>query len=154
MATRKLVDAGAAAVFVSHRLDEVLSFADIMSVIREGRMVATLSRAEADEEELIRLILGRELGSLYPRRTRPLGEEVMVVERLGGKIARMCRSVSTAGRLSASLDSWAWGTTGALSSSRRSQGFQRPDHHRREAPARCGDDAEPRPLTACRTSSR
>ncbi len=62
--TRALVEAGAAALFVSHRLDEVLRFADVISVIREGRMVATLGRDEATEPDLIRLILGRELGSL------------------------------------------------------------------------------------------
>ncbi|HWV83810.1 MAG TPA: sugar ABC transporter ATP-binding protein [Capillimicrobium sp.] len=87
-ATRRLVDQGAAAIFVSHRLDEVMRFADRISVIRGGRMVATLNRDETSVEELVRLILGRELGGMYPTKARTVGDEVLSVDGLSGKVVR------------------------------------------------------------------
>lgn len=84
----KVVSAsGSAVLFVSHRLEEVLEISDRISVIRDGRLVGTLDRAGASEEQLIEMMLGRTLGELYPARVEPEGERAFAAHGLSGKIA-------------------------------------------------------------------
>jgi D-xylose transport system ATP-binding protein len=63
---------GLSAIYVSHRLEEVFRVADRITVLRDGKAVATLSTQGTSPDELVRLMVGRELGELYPeRRTKP-----------------------------------------------------------------------------------
>lgn len=68
---RRLRNAGVAVGYVSHRLDEVLSLSDRLSVLRDGHLIATRARAETDVDDLVRLMVGRTLTSEYPRREPP-----------------------------------------------------------------------------------
>ena len=52
-------DAGATVIFVSHRVDEVLSIADSVTIMRDGKLVQTLNRAELTRSALVRLLGGR-----------------------------------------------------------------------------------------------
>ena len=87
-AIRAVARRGSAVLFVSHRLEEVLEISDRISVIRDGRLAGTLTREEATETRLIELMLGRELGQLYPRRAEHEGETVFQVRGLCGAIAQ------------------------------------------------------------------
>ncbi len=69
--------AGVAIVFVSHRLSEVESCADRVVVLRDGAMVGTLARGEIRHEAMIRLMIGRDLQSLYTPPARLPGEAVL-----------------------------------------------------------------------------
>ena len=71
---RRLKADGVGCVFVSHRLDEVLDIADRIAVMRNGELVGTLPREEADAGRLVTLMVGRPLGDLYVRKRPPLGE--------------------------------------------------------------------------------
>ena len=55
-AVHELTDAGGAAVFISHRLDEVLELSDVVTVLRSGRKVAQLARHELSERKLLSLL--------------------------------------------------------------------------------------------------
>lgn len=55
---------GTTLVYVSHRLPEVLALCDAMTVLRDGQVVGTLAREDADEPTLVRMMLGRELQSV------------------------------------------------------------------------------------------
>jgi ribose transport system ATP-binding protein len=57
---------GASVIFISHRLKEVIDVSDRVSVIRDGRMVSTVEAERATQANLIRLMLGRDLGDFYP----------------------------------------------------------------------------------------
>lgn len=57
-AVRKVADRGAGIIFISHRLDEVLSLAHRIVVLRDGKLVADKPRAEVDHEALVELIAG------------------------------------------------------------------------------------------------
>jgi simple sugar transport system ATP-binding protein len=59
-ALRDYAAAGAAIVFISHKLDEVLAVADRITVLRAGRRVASLPAADCDEPELARLMVGHD----------------------------------------------------------------------------------------------
>jgi ribose transport system ATP-binding protein len=84
-AVRAVVAAGAGVLFVSHRLEEVLGLSDRISVLRDGRLVATLAASEATDTHLVELMLGRELGELYPAPPPAHGEEVLSVRALRGR---------------------------------------------------------------------
>jgi ribose transport system ATP-binding protein len=63
---RRYASQGQAILHVSHRLEEVLELADRVTVLRDGQKVGTYEAAELDEEELIRLIVGRDVARVFP----------------------------------------------------------------------------------------
>lgn len=79
---RNLRDHGIACIYISHKLNEVKAISDSICVIRDGRHIATRPAARLREEEIITLMVGRELTALYPREPHPVGDEVLRVERL------------------------------------------------------------------------
>ena len=62
---------GLGIVYVSHRLEEVLRIADRITVLRDGRVAARFGAGEANEQKLIRAMVGRELGERFPPRQAP-----------------------------------------------------------------------------------
>jgi ribose transport system ATP-binding protein len=58
---RRLSAEGVAIVYISHRMEEVLSLADRVTVLRDGRLIGTLPAREANRREVIRMMVGREL---------------------------------------------------------------------------------------------
>jgi ribose transport system ATP-binding protein len=80
---RRLSDKGVAVVFISHRLEEVLQVVKRIIVMRDGRRVGTLPIAEATEEKIIRLMVGRQVG-LFPKEEAVIKEPVLEVRNLSG----------------------------------------------------------------------
>jgi rhamnose transport system ATP-binding protein len=64
---------GAGIIYISHRLEEIFRIADRITVLRDGATVATTARAGVDRAELIRLMVGRELSSVFPKRAIETG---------------------------------------------------------------------------------
>jgi rhamnose transport system ATP-binding protein len=84
---RRLRDAGVAVLFISHRLDEVLSIADRITVLRDGRHIST-SDSTADsggvtEAQLISAMVGRDVAEFFARTEHHAGEVVLRVRDLG-----------------------------------------------------------------------
>ncbi|MSU65908.1 MAG: ATP-binding cassette domain-containing protein [Opitutus sp.] len=65
---RRLRANGTACVYISHKLDEVFSIADRITVLRDGASITTLNVRDATVPLAIRHMVGRELGDLFPRR--------------------------------------------------------------------------------------
>jgi len=61
---RKMADANKAIVFISHKMYEVMTYSDRVTVLRDGRSVDTLLRSETDEAFLTKRMVGRELGEI------------------------------------------------------------------------------------------
>jgi ribose transport system ATP-binding protein len=64
---RKLRDRGLGIIYVSHRLEEVMAIADRITVLRDGKLAGALTRTDASEDRLIRLMVGRELSAAPSR---------------------------------------------------------------------------------------
>ena len=79
---RRLRDRGVALMFISHKLDEIQAITDRVVVMRDGQWVAERKTAEASVGELIRLMVGREMGSLFPERPASPGDVVLEVSGL------------------------------------------------------------------------
>jgi ribose transport system ATP-binding protein len=75
---------GITIVYISHRLEEIFRIADRVTVLRDGKYITTLDVENTNMDELIRHMVGRELLKEFPRRTQPIGEEVLRVEGLSG----------------------------------------------------------------------
>jgi len=77
---RGLKAQGIAVVYISHRLEEVKAIADVVTVLRDGKHVATSPAAELQPVDMARLMVGRDLLALYPPRTpAPIGEPAFAV---------------------------------------------------------------------------
>jgi ribose transport system ATP-binding protein len=85
-AVRSLVADGSGVLFVSHRLDEITELSHRVSVLREGRHVATVRTAETDEAELVQLMLGRDLEDVYPEKDTHPGRVALSASGITGRI--------------------------------------------------------------------
>ncbi len=56
---------GVSIVYVSHKLDELLTISDRITVLRDGRFVETVETASTDRDAIVRLMVGRQLSDLY-----------------------------------------------------------------------------------------
>ena len=73
---RDLKRRGIACVYISHKLDEVEAVCDTITVIRDGRHVATEPMAALTTERIIAQMVGREIANLFPREPHPIGDVV------------------------------------------------------------------------------
>jgi ribose transport system ATP-binding protein len=74
---RQLRARGAAVLYVSHRLDEVMAICDMATVIRDGRSIDTGRIADITHDDLVSLMIGRRVEEAYPPRTTAPGEAVV-----------------------------------------------------------------------------
>ena len=79
---RSLRDEGRALVFISHRFDEVFDLCDTVTVMRDGEYVSTLPVAGTSVDEIVSLMVGREVGELFPKTPATIGEPVLEVSGL------------------------------------------------------------------------
>jgi ribose transport system ATP-binding protein len=79
---RRLKENGVAIIYISHRLEEIFTISDRISVIRDGAYIGTKPTAETDEQELVRMMVGRSLSARFNRSYSPSSEPLMTVEGL------------------------------------------------------------------------
>ena len=79
---RRLRDEGRALVFISHRFDEVFALCDTVTVLRDGAYVDTRPVAETDVDQIVSMMVGREVGDLFPKTPATVGEPVLQVSGL------------------------------------------------------------------------
>jgi len=74
---------GTTILYISHRLEEIFKVCDTVTVLRDGQHVRTLPLAETNEDEVVRMMIGRPLSKYFPAHTEhEPGEELLRVERL------------------------------------------------------------------------
>ncbi|WP_020391682.1 sugar ABC transporter ATP-binding protein [Kribbella catacumbae] len=79
---RSLRDHGAALVFISHRFEEVTALCERVTIMRDGRHVSTDLVSEVSVDEMVRRMVGRELGALFPKQEVTPGAVVLSVAGL------------------------------------------------------------------------
>ena len=79
---RLLRSQGVTIVYISHYLDEVLNLVDRISVLRDGKLVATTPVAGVSRGDIIRMIVGREVSQLYPKEKVSVGRPLLEVRGL------------------------------------------------------------------------
>lgn len=84
-----LRDKGCGIIYISHKMDEILRISDEVTIMRDGTWVATRPASELCMEEIIRLMVGRELTNRFPPKENSPGETILEVENLSGKYTRL-----------------------------------------------------------------
>lgn len=77
-----LRDRGCGIIYISHRMNEILKISDEVTVLRDGKLVATSPASELTIEKIITQMVGRELSNVYPPRDNVPGDVVLKVEGL------------------------------------------------------------------------
>lgn len=92
---RDLTRKGVAIIYITHRMDEVFAISDTVTVLRDGQYIATQPTSALDENTLIRLMVGRSIGNLFPESAAHSGREVLSVKRLSrpGKFSDVSFSI-------------------------------------------------------------
>src|SRR5205085_456335 len=80
---RDLRERGVGMIYISHRLEELPVIADRVTVLRDGRTIDTRQMSEVNRQQLIQLMVGRELSAVFPKREVELGEVVLELRGLG-----------------------------------------------------------------------
>ena len=88
-----LRDRGIGIIYISHKMAEIKRISDFITVMRDGANVATKPAAELEVNDIIRLMVGRELTNQFPPKTNTPGEVYLKVEDLSGQYS-LLRDVS------------------------------------------------------------
>ncbi|WP_294475820.1 ATP-binding cassette domain-containing protein [uncultured Intestinimonas sp.] len=84
-----LRDKGCGIIYISHKMEEILRISDEVTIMRDGTWVATRPAKELTMNEIIKLMVGRELTNRFPPKTNQPGEVILEVEHLSGKYTRL-----------------------------------------------------------------
>lgn len=79
---RNLRKRGVSIIYISHRMEEIFELCDSITVLRDGSYVGTKKIPETDMNDVVKMMIGREIGERYPTRDFSIGEEVLRVEGL------------------------------------------------------------------------
>lgn len=91
---RQLRDRGVGIVYVSHRMSEIFALADRVTVLRDGAHVATKTIGEVDERQLVSMMVGRPIDSMFPKADAAIGQTILEVSGLNR--GRQVRDISFA----------------------------------------------------------
>ncbi len=84
---RRLKEQGISLIYISHKMDEVFEICDEVSVLRDGKLVATKNIKETDMNEVITAMVGRTLDKRFPAMDNVPGDTILSIQHLFTKFA-------------------------------------------------------------------
>lgn len=81
----RLKEDGVCIIYVSHRLEEIFRLCEQASILKDGANVGTVSTAEITKDDLVRMMVGREVSALFPPRHAVIGDIALEVEHVSVK---------------------------------------------------------------------
>ena len=82
---KELKEHNVSIIYISHHLDEVFQIGDSLTVLRDGKLVNSLSVASTNKNEIIKMMVGRELKNTYPKRSSKPGKALLEIKNLSKK---------------------------------------------------------------------
>ena len=79
---RELKQRGISIIYISHKLDEIFEYCDMVTIMRDGHVIDTRPAAELTRSDMIAMMVGRSIESEYPERPRCVGEPLLEVRHL------------------------------------------------------------------------
>ncbi len=79
---KTLKESGVSIIYISHRLKEIFEITDRVTVLRDGKKIQTVNTQDSDDNELVTMMVGRDISEMYPKRKVPIGEVIMKVKNL------------------------------------------------------------------------
>ena len=96
---RRLRSEGKGIIYITHRMEEVFKIADRLTVMRDGQYIGTVNAAETSKDEIIRMMVGRDMSEQYPKDPTEKGEVMLEVKNLNytppvGSFRRSLKNIS------------------------------------------------------------
>lgn len=90
-----LKERGISVLYVSHRLEEIKRICDAVTIFRDGELVDTLDVKTTEIRQWVRLMVGREVDEMYPKKDIPIGDEHVCVKNFcqGKKLKNVCFNI-------------------------------------------------------------
>ena len=85
---RDLKAQGIAVIYISHRMEEIFEICESVTVMRDGQIIGTRQVADVTSDELVEMMVGREIDSAFPKRNVEIGKELLRVDNLCRKDRR------------------------------------------------------------------
>lgn len=82
---RSLTSKGVSIIYISHKMDEIFEIADDITVLRDGEWVGSKAAKDLTQQDLISMMVGRELKEMFPKKVVEVGEKVLEVKNLSLK---------------------------------------------------------------------
>lgn len=79
---KKLQKDGVSIIYISHRMEEIFELCDRITVLRDGQYVGTKETKDTNEKDIVKMMIGREIGERYPERKSSIGKEILKVSGL------------------------------------------------------------------------
>ena len=84
-----LRDRGCGIIYISHKMEEILRISDEVTIMRDGKWIATRPASELTMNEIIKLMVGRELTNRYPEKDNVIGDVLLKVENLSAEYTNL-----------------------------------------------------------------
>ena len=82
---KKLKNQGKTVLYISHRLKEIFDITDRLSVLRDGKFVGTVETADVTGDDIVRMMIGRDVSSYYSSSEVSMGDKVLEVKNINKK---------------------------------------------------------------------
>ena len=80
---------GCGIIYISHKMAEILRISDEVTIMRDGKWIATREAKDLTTDEIIKLMVGRELTNIYPPKTNEIGDVLFEADNLSSEYARL-----------------------------------------------------------------
>ena len=96
---RRLRGEGKGIIYITHRMEEIFKIADRLTVMRDGQYIGTVRAAETTKDEIIKMMVGRDMSEQYPKDPTEKGEVALEVKELSytppeGSFRRSLKNIS------------------------------------------------------------
>lgn len=79
---KSLREKGVSIVYISHRMEEIFELCDRITILRDGSYIATKAIKDTDMNDVVKMMIGREIGERYPQRDCKIGDVMLEVQNL------------------------------------------------------------------------
>ena len=83
---KTLKERGVSIIYISHRLEEIFEIADRAEVLKDGKLSGVVNVEETNRNEVINLMIGRELKDMFPKRDTEIGKDLLTVNNLSNDV--------------------------------------------------------------------
>jgi len=81
-----LKDEGVAIIYISHKMDEIFRISDDITVLRDGNLIDRVSASETDQERLIKMMVGRDMKQLFPKKDTEIREVALEIKNFNSDL--------------------------------------------------------------------
>ena len=86
---RRLKEKGFSSIYISHRMKEIFELGERITIMRDGKYITTDDVKDLSEDQIISMLVGREINDLYPKQATEIGETYLEVDQLSDRFGHV-----------------------------------------------------------------